>query len=442
MYSKTSNNTDISILIDARIYGYLFSPIIASLINRGINVTVFAPKSIIKNVELDLPKSDFIVYKELDSILKKNRFRYFIHLIVLYFFTREDFLFRSLKRYENARQQDASLFKRMVLGIAKRFPKLPDHKVNITLSKLSTAFLKNPFDSNTVLVATQNSCPHLLGLKSQKVVTVMESWDHAVKKPNGYSSDMVFAWNSSLREDWIAHQHDQVVHVFWPLKLRFARNIELGKKPSCDVIGKRKLCVYCVTVTRRFSPPLIIKLEKKLIQDLAKATELAGWDLLIKPRPNGEFGEFDDILKRFPNTRIGSVQSQEADVPANYFLDDDYNASRFSEVSEAEFIINAFTTFGLDAAAANLPVLQIDIREANGYGNSTFYYENDHIKKYLLTENYVLKLKGNLVDDFAEYLSNPNDFPVKYSKALNQWLFTEESETEAVERLIEEVLRD
>ena len=128
---------------------------------------------------------------------------------------------------------------------------------------------------------------------------------------------------------------------------------------------------------------LIIELEKRLIRDLSKATELAGWDLLIKPRPNGEFGEFDDVLKEFPNTRIGSMQSQEVDVPANYFLDDGYNATRFAEVSGAEFIINAFTTFGLDAAAANLPVLQIDIRDAIGYGASNFYYENDHIKKYL-----------------------------------------------------------
>ena len=87
-------------------------------------------------------------------------------------------------------------------------------------------------------------------------------------------------------------------------------------------------------------------------------------------------------------------------------------------------------------------MLQIDIREAIGYSNSTFYYENDHIKKYLLTENYVLKLTGDLVDNFTEYLSNPNNFPVMYSNALNRWLFTEESETEAVERLIDEVLGD
>jgi hypothetical protein len=442
MYSnKIGDTSNISILIDARINGYLFSPIIASLIKKGIRVIVYTPQSILKNVELDLPVSDLITYKELNPILNKNRFRYFIHLVGLYFLTREDFLFRSMKRYENSREE-ARPFKRVILGIAKLFPKLPDHKVNMTLSKMSTVFLENPFDSNTILVASQNSCPHLLGLKSQKVVTVMESWDHAVKKPNGYASDMVFAWNTSLGEDWTARQHDHLVHVFWPLKLRYARNTGVVREVSCDLIGERKFCVYCVTATRRFSPPLIVELEKKLIRDLSKATELAGWDLLIKPRPNGEFGEFDDVLKEFPNARIGSMQPQEADAPANYFLDDEYNARRFAEVSGAQFIINAFTTFGLDAAAANLPVLQIDIRGAIGYSASTFYYENDHIKKYLLTDKYVLKLTGNLVDGFTHYLSNPNDFPVKYSKALKRWLFTEESETEAIERLIEEVLGD
>jgi len=444
MFNKKGNNSNhstISILIDARIYGYLFSPIIVSLIKRDIKIIVYAPLSILNKVKLDLPINDLISYKDLDSILKKNSFRYFIHLIVLYFLTPEIFLFRSMKLYENSRQE-AKLFKRIILGIAKLCPKLPNNKVNITLSKISTAFLKNPFDSKTILVASQNSCPQLLGLKSQKVVTVMESWDHAVKKPNGYASDIVFAWNSSLREDWIASQHDQLVHVFWPLKLRYAKKFGLVHEVSSDLISKRKFCVYCVTATRRFSSPIIIELEKKLIRDLSKATGLAGWDLLIKPRPNGEFGEFDDVLKEFSNTRIGAMQSQEVDVPANYFLDDGYNATRFAEVSGAEFIINAFTTFGLDAAAANLPVLQIDIRDAIGYGASNFYYENDHIKKYLLTDNYVLKLTGDLVDGFTHYLSNPNDFPVKYSNALKHWLFTEESETEAIEGLIEEVLGD
>mgnify|MGYP001204806690 CR=1 FL=1 len=439
MIGKKGNDRNISILIDARMYGYLFSPIIASLIERGIKVTVYAPQSILKNVELDLPNDDLIAYKDLDPILKKNRFRYFIHLIGLYFFTREEFLFRSIKRYQFD-NEEASLFKRTILRAAKLSPKLPDDKVNKFLSKISTAFLANPFDSKTILVGSQNSCPQLLGLKSQKVVTVMESWDHAVKKPNGYASDIVFAWNSSLREDWIERQHDQFVHVFWPLKLRYAKNIEVVKEVSSDLIGERKFCVYCVTATRRFSFPIIIELEKKLIRDLSKATELAGWDLLIKPRPNGEVGEFDDVLEEFPNTRIGTITSQDVDVPANYFLDDNYNATRFAEVSGAEFIINAFTTFGLDAAAANLPVLQIDIRGAIGYSDSNFYYENDHIKKYLLTDNYVLKLTGDFVDGFMHYLSNPNDFPVKYSKALKRWLFTEQSETEAIERLIEEVL--
>ncbi len=439
MVNKIGDKSNISILIDARIYGYMFSPIIASLVKKGIGVTVYVPQSILESVKLDLPKSELITYKELDPILRANRFRYFIHLIGLYLLTSEEFLFRSFKRMQNA-HEEAEPLKKMILTIGKYFPKLPDEKVNTTLSKLSGAFFKNPFDSKIILVASQNSCPHLLGLKSQKVVTVMESWDHAVKKPNGYASDIVFAWNSSLREDWIARQHDQLVHVFWPLKLRYAKNVKLVQDDSSGLISKRKYCVYCVTATRRFSPPLIIELEKRLIRDIAKATELAGWDMLIKPRPNGEFGEFDDVLNEFPNTRIGSMQSQEVNEPANYFLDDQYNATRFAEVSGADFIINAFTTFGLDAAAANLPVLQIDIRDAIGYGDSNFYYENDHIKKYLLTDHHVLKLTGNLVESFSHYLSNPDDLPMEYSKALRRWLFTEESETEAIERLIKEVL--
>ena len=270
MFRAKKKQINISILIDARIYGYLFSPIIVGLIKRGVKIVIYTPQSILKNVESDLPVSDLVTYKNLDYILREHRLRYFVHLIALHFLTRPDFLYRSLKRYENV-SKETKISKKIFLNIAKICPKLPDSKINSTLSKISTAFLENPFDSKTILVASQNSCPHLLGLMSQKVVTVMESWDHAVKKPNGYASDVVFAWNASLREDWIAHQHDQLVHVFWPLKLRYAKNIGLVQAVSCDAISKRKFCVYCVTATRRFSFSIITELERKLIRDLSKA---------------------------------------------------------------------------------------------------------------------------------------------------------------------------
>ena len=52
----------------------------------------------------------------------------------------------------------------------------------------------------------------------------------------------------------------------------------------------------------------MIELEKKLIRDLSIATECAGWNLLLKPLTNVEFGGFDDGLKKFSNTRIGATQ--------------------------------------------------------------------------------------------------------------------------------------
>ena len=48
----------------------------------------------------------------------------------------------------------------------------------------------------------------------------MESWDHAVKVPNGYVSNIVFGWNKDLCEDWAKYQNDKNTKVFYPAKLQ------------------------------------------------------------------------------------------------------------------------------------------------------------------------------------------------------------------------------
>ena len=42
----------------------------------------------------------------------------------------------------------------------------------------------------------------------------MESWDHAVKVPNGYVSNIVFGWNKDLCEDWAKYQMIKILKSF------------------------------------------------------------------------------------------------------------------------------------------------------------------------------------------------------------------------------------
>ena len=432
-------NSELSILIDSRIYAYLFSPIVQKLVYMNVKIYIYARLDIIDQIKGDIVENPLINYLTLDPILKKNRGRFFLHRALMNIFTNRDFLYLSTEKYKLASKKYSPLTK-FIFILSRFIPKVPNGKINEFLSKITSAGMKNPFRTRVILVASLNSCAELLGLKSQAVITVMESWDHAVKKPSGYSSRMVFVWNSALRDDWKAKQNDKEVHVFYPLKLRYARDVVPFQDLSSYKKHKDKFFVYSVAATRRFSFPSLVNLEKRLIEDLAKAAQAAGWDFFIKPRPNGEPGEFDEILKKYSNVKIGSVLNQKAGHPANYFLDDEYNFLRFSEIAGAEFVINAFTTFGLDAASANVPVLQIDIRKADSYEDSKFVYENDHIKKHLLQKEFVLKLSGNLVNSFKEYLLKPNDYPAQYSKALKKWLYTDLSQNQAIDKLINKVI--
>ena len=113
--------------------------------------------------------------------------------------------------------------------------------------------------------------------------------------------------------------------------------------------------------------------------------------------------------------------------PANYFLSDDYNTQRFKFIENASFIINCFTTFGLDCAFANIPVLQMDVRGDKLLKDSNLFYNNHHIKKYLLNDQNVLKVKNGdkLENTLKNYLNSDMDFHTIYGKNLLSWLKTE-----------------
>lgn len=330
--------------------------------------------------------------------------------------------------------------RRVLVKLSRVLPKVPNKSINAFLERLVGIGLRNPFKTKTIIAGSLNASAELLCAKGQIIITVMESWDHAVKHPNGYTSELVFAWNNDLKKDWQRVHNDQNVYAFYPLKLRYARDVVSLWSKSEKQIG-RPFFVYSVSSTRRFSIKILVDLERRLIRDMARAAEMAGWDLFIKPRPNGEDGEFSDFIKEFPCIRIGSIVDQKVGQAADYYLSDEYNKKRFSEIAGAKFVINAFTTFGLDSAAAGVPVLQIDIRNADGYADSSLIYENYHLKSYLLQRDPVLRIHGDFVSYLSRFLKAPNDFPVQYSAELEAWLFSNRSQADAIDELIEKSIQ-
>jgi hypothetical protein len=305
--------------------------------------------------------------------------------------------------------------------------------------------LKNPFPTRKILVGTLNASAELLCAKGQQVYSIMESWDHPVKHPNGYQSYRVYSWNPSLGEDWEAAHGDRSWKPFYPLKLRYAYHDVRGSRLWEMSRGKRSrpMCVYAVASTPRFGNPATFELESRIITDLAEATADAGWDLFIKPRPNGKAGEFDSFTKRYPHVTVGSIMDDTEDQPANYYLDDEYNQRRFMEIIEAELVINAFTTFGLDAAAAGMPVLQIDLREATGYEDSQRVFNNHHIKKYLIGIPNVFVVKNeSFREKITEYLRSPSNIAASYSDQLVQWLFPSHTMEASLDTLFSDIFGD
>jgi hypothetical protein len=430
--------SEISLIIDSRIYGYLFAPIITGLKKSGARIFIYTPKRIRDDIRNDIGVDDQVEFLDLDSIRKRYRWRWYLHRVAMDIFVRDDFSFQMYKKnYEVTKR--LPLVRRLLVKSSRLLPKIPNKSINFFLENLSGIGMSNPFRTKVVIAGSLNASAELLCAKDQVVVTVMESWDHAVKHPNGYTSELVFTWNEDLKKDWQRVHNDQNVHTFYPLKLRYARDI-VTSWPKLAKQNSRPFFVYCVSSTQRFCMKILVDLEKKLMRDLARAAEMADWNMFIKPRPNGEDCEFSDIVKEFPNVRVGSVVDQQVNQAADYSLSDEYNKKRFSEIEGAEFVVNAFTTFGLDAAAAQIPVLQIDIRNANGYEESGLIYENYHLKTYLLPHESVLRINGDLVTFFSAYLKMPNHFPEQYSTKLVNWLFGPRSQSEAIEILVNKVL--
>jgi len=426
---------ELSVIIDSRIYGYLFAPIIAAFDAKGVRIFIYTPSRIQQSVRKDIGAHDHVEFLDLDPIRKRNRWRWLVHRIAMDLFVRDDFSYQMHKQKKEITKVLPPL-RRTLVKLSRLLPKVQNRAINHFVERLAGIGMRNPLRTRTIMAGSLNASAELLCAKDQTVITVMESWDHAVKHPNGYTSELVFAWNDDLKEDWQRVHNDQNVQVFYPLKLRYARE-RVARWPKPKRQDCRPFFVYSVASTRRFSIKLVVELEQRLIRDMARAAETAGWDLFIKPRPNGEDGEFSAIVEEFPRVRVGSIVDQEVGIAADYFLSDVYNKTRFSEIEGAEFVVNAFTTFGLDAAAAGIPVLQLDVRKADGYAVSSQYYNNYHLKTYLLQRNPVLTIEGDFLAGFSDFLKSPNSIPQQYSDELAGWLFSNRSQEEAINDLVD-----
>lgn len=425
MINKKIN--EITILIDFKIYLYLFEPIIKELAQSGVKLHIAAPNGIKEYIQENMNDYEFI-FIDYELLKEKHKFRFLIHRVCGILFTRSDFSWQFYKKRNNITQKQKGI-KKYLFYISKITPKIPNKRINKFLSSISGFLLNNPFPTKHIMAGSLNASPELLGASNQFIFTIMESWDHAVKEPNGYVSDVFFGWNESLCNDWKNLQGDKNCKVLHPLKLRYSNEIFKWNKQK----QKKKFKVlYPVSSTKKFSIDILVKIERVIIEELVDACRKLNWDLFIKPRPNGSEGEFD-YAKEYAHVEVGEVSHGLIDNPANYFYTQDDNKNRFKSLNDVDLVINAFTTFGLDAASANIPVAQLDLRKAPGFELSYEIYDNYHIKNYLINKDNVIQPQGI---SLSEALLSKNIQILidaeAYSKSINNWLYKYENTEKAI----------
>lgn len=413
----------IIIIIPFKIYYYSFEPIIKHFLSKGEKLIIYLPNNNYDLIEA-IQNNDQLKILSYEKLISSYKLRKFIHSLFLILFTprnySNNYKILQLRNFKSPNYGIVlNFFFRLAYLISYVTPK--SNNVNNSVQNLMCLlFKKDIFRSNKIIVGSLNPHAHLLSSRKLKIYSIMESWDHVVKQPSGYVSRMAFLWNQDLANDWKNFNYDKLSFSVYPFKLRFSEKVRRIKQIN------NKTCCYAVAYSDRFKRSKISRVEHIIVKKIADACNSTGWNLLIKLRPNGRKDEFDYLIKKYDNVKISSVESINSN-PANYFLSDNYNKQRFKFIENASFIINCFTTFGLDCAFANIPVLQMDVRGDKLLKDSNLFYNNHHIKKYLLNDPNVLKVKNgdNLENTLKNYLKSDLDLHTIYSKNLLSWLKTE-----------------
>ncbi len=409
-----SKARDIGIWCETVFGLYSLPPIINKYSVNNAKITVYTRYDI-KDLAINYLKIDSANVKIIDKLDKfyiKILFGLFVKL-------RVDPKFSIM--YTRFREGDSFSYK----YITKIFGGwIPSIKTNQLFCKYFSIF-SYKFPHDMLISITRISAPYLLSNPGCKHISIMESWDHPVKAPYYINPDISITWNESLKDDLKKYQGFTRLAKMKPLKFRyilerkFKDDSEIEKKIVSEKyisdleILKRYSPVIYICTTSSVNPKFHIG-EIKLINQLRNAVRSIGKNLYIKPKPNGVKGDYDIFLDD-PNVYIGVYSS---DPNSLDMLDEEYQSFRYLLLRNSNIIVNMGTTFVLEAALLDVPILQLGLN-ALDYGDFGSWSNNPHIKKYLLI-NHSLTFNGNL-EDLTKNIINPA-MAKAYSRNLKEWI--------------------
>lgn len=311
---------------------------------------------------------------------------------------------------------------RAARAVARFTAQLQPRRLNAVVDAALRPLHRNPFPTRAVIAVSFCSEPYLLTARDQQVTTVIESWDHPTKKPAGYRTDIVVGWNVDICDDWMQFQGARHSLTGFPAKLTYAFDAAASSTTDSSdrTIGRRAM--YCVGTSSNTDRTEQFEDELAVIEEICAATEEAGWRLLIKPKPNGRSGDFDAFADRYAHVDIGAYRDSSSAL--DYYLDDEYNRTRSDELASCDLVINCWTTYGLDAAIAGRPVLQLDLRRHVQWPALAAGCQNHHLATYLVGRQHAFRPDPDrpLVAELSERLRDPWITATAFSADVRSWL--------------------
>jgi hypothetical protein len=406
----------LTVIVDSRIAVYSIEPLIKELLRQNERLQMVTYPNIEAQFLIRFPElaGKFTNLNELDDRLSfQKRLHSFLRLLL------------TPKNYSNkysstirASLESKNTFGRFLIKFIQALPKSKGNRINQRIRALLCPITPNILPSSRVLVTTVFQTPHLLCSRNLKIYSLAESWDHAFKWPVGYCSDTVFVWNKSLAADWTAYQGDTNVETLFPFKLRYLLS---AQKPSQSVQTKTLLYPFSTTsvsnLGKAFEEELIVA------KVICKAAAKTGWNVRLKPKPNGRLGELQCICDQFKNTSVASYG--EASKSTDYYLDDAYNDNRIRDLAKADLVINLYTTYALDASLAGRPVLQLDLSQNQDLPAVKHLFRNQHLQKYFLSRRELSLFAttlNELESKLVAWLRTPDNKAIEYQTKLRNWV--------------------
>ena len=282
-----------------------------------------------------------------------------------------------------------------------------------------------------------------------RVISVVDSWDHAVKFPYGCWSDHVISWNQDLCDQWAARQGSGRTHVGYPHKVAYADGAEIPSTTVGDDVSRAvKTLMYAMSLGEGEDG---FEEELELVSLIETLSATKGISLTIKPHP----------LKTHNPEKISSVATQSTVLatsappvvsnpftPTDYSLTADYNRQRLTELQTIDAVIAWGTTFVLDTAVAEVPTIQLDLRHAHWWTLITKFAHNDHLSELLYSRGdgaIPISSPEDLARIFETLQTGGLERATRFSQDLKEWLIGDRTQEGALREfgdLVDQIVKD